>query len=145
SAYINRRQGRYEQSLDEMKEALELDPRDFSVLQQISLTYQGLRRYKETAATLDRVLAMAPKDIATKVWRAWVDLQWRSDPKPLHKTIDGILADNPTSATIVVNQWLDLALAERDPVAAERVLAAMPADGCYDESIPFPNSWCQGL
>ena len=21
----------------------------------------------------------------------------------------------------------------------------MPTDGCYDENIPFPNSWCQGL
>jgi tetratricopeptide (TPR) repeat protein len=21
----------------------------------------------------------------------------------------------------------------------------MPADGCYDENIPFPNSWCEGL
>src|SRR4030095_3993508 len=31
--------------------------------------------------------------------------------------------------------------------AAERALAAMPADGggCYAENIPFPNSWCEGL
>jgi tetratricopeptide (TPR) repeat protein len=21
----------------------------------------------------------------------------------------------------------------------------MPSDGCYEENIPFPNSWCQGL
>ncbi len=145
SAYIDRRQGHWEKSLEEMKDALELDPRDFSVLQQISLTYQVLRRYKEAAATLDRVLAIAPKDIATKVRRAWVDLQWRSDPKPLHKTIEAILTENPNAAPVVVNQWLDLALGERDPVAAERALAVMPADGCYDENIPFPNSWCEGL
>ena len=145
SAYIDRRQGNWEKSLKEMKHALELDPRDFSVLQQISLTYQVLRRYKEAAATLDRVLAIAPQDIATKVRRAWVDLQWRSDPKPLHTTIEAILAQDPNAAPVVVNQWLDLALGERDPVAAERALAAMPADGCYDESIPFPNSWCEGL
>jgi tetratricopeptide (TPR) repeat protein len=24
-------------------------------------------------------------------------------------------------------------------------LAAMPEDGCYDENIPFPNGWCEGL
>src|SRR5206468_10808750 len=84
SGFIDRRQGHWEKALEEMKQALELDPRDFSILQQISLTYQGLRRYKETADTLDRVLAIAPKDIMTKVRRAWVDLQWRSDSKPLH-------------------------------------------------------------
>src|SRR5205807_7677315 len=53
SGYIDRRQGHMEKSLEEMKQALELDPRDFSILQQVSLTYQLLRRYKETAATLD--------------------------------------------------------------------------------------------
>ena len=54
SGYIYRRQGRWEKSLEEMNKALELDPQNFSILQQISLTYQALRRYKEMAATLDQ-------------------------------------------------------------------------------------------
>jgi tetratricopeptide (TPR) repeat protein len=145
ASFVDRRQGNWEKSLEEMKQALELDPRNFSILQQISLTYQGLRRYKEAAVTLDRVLALAPKDIPSQVRRAWVDLQWRSDPKPLRATIETILAQDPDAAPVVVNQWLDLALSERDPVAAERALAAMPAGGCYDENIPFPNGWCEGL
>jgi serine/threonine-protein kinase len=145
AGYIDRRQGHMEKSLEEMKQALELDPRDFSILQQISLTYQLLRRYKETAATLDRVLAIAPNDIPTRVRRAWVDFQWRADPRPLHATIETILDQNPNAAPVLVNQWLDLALGERDPAAAERALAAMPTDGCYDENIPFPNTWCEGL
>ena len=145
AGYIDRRQGHMEKSLEEMKQALELDPRDLSILQQISLTYQLLRRYEETAATLDRVLAIAPNDIPTRVRRAWVDFQWRADPRPLHATIETILAKDPSAAPILVNQWLDLALCERDPAAAERALAAIPTDGCYDENIPFPNSWCEGL
>jgi tetratricopeptide (TPR) repeat protein len=145
SGYIDRRQGHMEKSLDEMKQALELDPRDFSILQQVSLTYQLLRRYKETAATLDRVLAMAPNDVPTRVRRAWIDLQWRADPKPLHTTIETVLAQDPNAAPVVVIQWLDLALGEQDPAAAQRALAAMPTDGCYNENIPFPNTWCEGL
>jgi len=145
AGYIDRRQGHMEKSLEEMKQALELDPRDFSILQQISITYQLLRRYPETAATLDRVLAMAPNDVPSRVRRAAVDLQWRADPKPLHATIDAILAEDPNSAPIIVNQWLDLAWGERDPAAGERALAAMPTDGCYDENIPFPNTWCEGI
>jgi tetratricopeptide (TPR) repeat protein len=145
AGYIDRRQGHMEKSLEEMKQALELDPRDFSILQQISLTYQLLRRYEETAATLNRVLAIAPNDIPTRVRRAWVDFQWRADPKPLHAAIETILAQDPTAAPVLVNQWLDLALGERDPAAAERALAAMPTDGCYDENIPFPNGWCEGI
>src|SRR5436190_3908753 len=145
AGYINRRQGHWQESLDQMKQALELDPHNLSILQQTSLTYQALRRYKETVATLDTVLAIAPKDIAIKVWRAWVELQWRADPSPLHATIETALTQDPKAAPYIVLQWLDLALSERDPSAAERVLAAMPTGGCYDENIPFPDSWCRGL
>jgi TolB-like protein len=147
AAYIDRRQGHWEKGLEEMKQALVLDPRNFSILQQISFTYEALHRYKEMADTLDRVLAMAPKDIPGRVRRAWVDLQWRANSKPLHATIETILAEEPNAAPVLVVEWLLLALRERDPVAAERALAAMPpgGGGCYEESIPFPNSWCEGL
>jgi TolB-like protein len=147
AGYIDRRQGHWEKSLEEMKQALELDPRNFSILQQISLTYEGLRRYKEMAATLDRALAIAPKDILSRVRRASVDLQWRADTKPQHAAIQMILAEDPNAAPVLVDQWLRLAVRERDPVATEGALAGMPADGggCYDENVPFPNGWCEGL
>ena len=145
SAYIDRRQGRWEKSLEEMKQALELDPHNFSILQQISLTYEALRRYKEMAATLDHVLAIAPKDIPSRVRRAWVDLEWRADPKPLHNTIETILSEEPNAAPVLVNHWLFLALRERDPAAAQRALDAMPEGGCNEESIPFPCTWWKGL
>jgi tetratricopeptide (TPR) repeat protein len=145
AGYIDRRQGRWEKSLEEMKQALEWDPRNFSILQQISVTYEGLHRYKEMAAALDRVLAIAPNDIPSRVRRAWTDLEWRADPKPLHTAIETILAEDPNAAPVLVDQWLGLALRERDPAAAERALAVMPTGGCNDENIPFPNSWCEGV
>jgi TolB-like protein/Flp pilus assembly protein TadD/tRNA A-37 threonylcarbamoyl transferase component Bud32 len=145
AGYIDRRQGHWENALTEIKQAQELDPRNSSILQQISLTYQALRRYKETAATLDAVLAIDPKDVGTKVQRAWVDLQWRSDPKPLRTAIETVLAEDPNAAPIIAIVWLQLALSERDPAAGEHALAAMPMGGCRDENIAFPKSWCQGL
>jgi TolB-like protein/tRNA A-37 threonylcarbamoyl transferase component Bud32 len=145
AAYIYRRQGDWEKSLEQMKEALELDPRNFSILQQISATYEALRRYKEMAETLDRALTITPKDIPSRVRRALVDLESQANPKPLHTTIESILAEDPNAAPLLVDQWLFLALRERDPTAAQRALSVMPDDGCYDENIPFPNSWCEGL
>lgn len=145
TGYIDRRQGRWEKSLEEMNHALELNPRDFSILQQISLTYEALRRYKEMRATLDRVLAIAPKDIPSRVRRAWIDFEEHADPKPLHTAIDTILIEDATAAPVLVSQWLLLALLERDPIAAQRALSSMNGGGCYDENIPFPNGWCDGL
>ena len=145
AGYIERRQGNWDKSLDEMKQALKLDPRNFSILQQISLSYEALHRYGEMAATLDGALAIAPKDVSSRVRRAWVDAESRADSKSMHTAIEAVLADDPTAAPVIVNWWLDLALRERDPAAAERAVAAMPVGGCYEENIPFPNAWCEGL
>ena len=79
AGYINRRQGQWEKSLEEMKQALELDPRNFSILQQLSVTYEALRHYKEMAETLDRALVIAPKDIPSRIRRASVDLESHAD------------------------------------------------------------------
>jgi tetratricopeptide (TPR) repeat protein len=145
AAYIDRRQGRWEDSIRNFEHASELDPRSLTILQQLSLNYEMLRRYNEMSTTLDRALTLAPNDVSLRTQRAGVALSWRADPKPLHATIQAILAENPNAASLIADQWLPLALCERDPAAAERALAAMPPGGCQDGAIPFPNSWCEGL
>jgi len=145
AAYIDRRQGRWEESTRNFERASELDPRNVFILQQLSLNYELLRRYADMTAVLDRALTIAPNGVALRTQRAGVALNWRADPKPLHTTIQTILAENPNAAPLLADQWLPLALYERDPAAAERALAAMPPGGCLDAGIPFPNTWCNGL
>ena len=144
-AYIDRRQGRWEDSIQNFERAAELDPRNATVLQQLSLMYEYLRRYADAIAVLDRARAIAPNDVALKTQRAGVALSWRADPKPLHAAIQTILAENPNATRLVADEWLQLALNERDSAAAERALAAISPGGCHDGAIPFPNSWCEGL
>jgi TolB-like protein/Flp pilus assembly protein TadD len=145
AAYIDRRQGRWEKSLEEIGQALELNPRDFSVLQQIALTYEALGRYKEMAATLDRVLSIAPSDVPSRVRRALVDLENRGEAKPFHTTVNTILAEDGNAALGFVNPWLLVVLRENDSAAVEHALSNMNEGGCFDENIPFPNDWCEGL
>jgi TolB-like protein/class 3 adenylate cyclase/Tfp pilus assembly protein PilF len=145
AAYIDRRQGRWEESTRNFEHASELDPRNVAILQQLSLNYENLRRYADVAATLDRALMLAPKDVALRTQRAGVTLSSHADPKPLHTAIQMILDENPNAAQILAGEWLRLALYERDSVAAERALAAMPPGGCYDAGIPLPNTCCEGL
>lgn len=145
AGYIDRRQGRWEKALEEMTQALELNPRDFSVLQQIALTYEALGRYNEMASTLDRVLSLSPKDVPSRVRRALVDLESRADAKAFETTIDAILADDPNAALGFVNPWLLAVLREHDSGGVQRALSNLGKGGCFDEYIPFPNGWCEGL
>jgi TolB-like protein/class 3 adenylate cyclase/lipopolysaccharide biosynthesis regulator YciM len=145
AGYIDRRQNRWDDSTQELEQALDLDPRNLFILQQLSFNYQYLRRYKEMAAILDRVVAITPGDVATRVQRAFVEFLWRGDLRPLHASINSVVAKDPKAAVLISDKWLFLALCERDSAAAERALSTLATDGCKDEGIPFPQSWCEGL
>ena len=144
AGYIDRRQGRWLESLKEITQALELNPQDFSVLQQIALTYEALGRYKEMAATLDRVLAISPKDVPSRVRRALVDLEGHADPQAFHTAVDAILTEDANASLCFVNPWLFLILRAPDPTVTQRALFNMTECGCFDESVPFPSGWCEG-
>ena len=146
AGYIDRRQGRWEESTHNMERALELDPQNLLVLQQMSLTYENLRRYADMAAVLDRALALAPDQISLRVQRAAVDLDWHANSKPLHAAIDSILTEKLDLVRVVAEPWLYLALCERDAGAAARAVSVMSADdGCDRDGIPFPLAWCKGV
>ena len=143
TGYIDRRQGRWDKATHNMERAVELDPQNFFTLQQIAITYTMLRRYADAAATLDRAVALAPKDVSVRVQRAAVDIEWRADTKPLHSTIQAIIANEPAAIKLVVDQWLVLALWEQDSSAAGRALWLLDAHGCHGD-MPFPRAWCEG-
>src|SRR5438477_1249338 len=122
---MDRRQGRWEESVHNLEKALQFDPRNLYFFHQMSLTYHCLRRYEQMAAMLDRALEVKPGDVATKAARARADLDWHADTKPLHTTIDAILAEDPSAAPSIATSWLILALCERDLAAADRALVAL--------------------
>jgi len=141
--HIDRLQGRWNESVRNFDEALELDPRNLLTLRQLSLAYLFMRRLAESAATVDRAVALAPQDDELRAYRASIDLDWRADPKPLHKTLEAMINQNLTGSTDWGESWLDLALRERDPVATGRALAAI-GDGFHRGGLYFSRSFMEG-
>jgi TolB-like protein/Tfp pilus assembly protein PilF len=144
TGYIDRRQGLWNESARSLQRALELDPRNFFMLQQIALSYQEFRQFGAMAAALDRALKLIPRDVDTRVTRALVDLEWKADPRPLDEIIRKTLAEDPAKAPDLAAQWFYVALCQRDPVAVAQALAAIPASGTSVD-LNFPRSWCEGL
>ena len=120
--YIQRRQGRWEESTRNLERAIDLDPRNFYLLQQIAISYGLLRRYADEISVLRRASAIEPDDVNTKVALAAVQFHWKADTRPLHQTIDSIRATNPGALPNVANDWLSCALAERDVTEATNAL-----------------------
>jgi TolB-like protein/Tfp pilus assembly protein PilF len=147
TGYIDRRQGRHKEGLENLERASELDPRNFEILQQIALSYGMFRRYPEMAAILDRALAILPADVAmdTRVARAQVNLNWQADTRPLHAVMEEIFAKNAAAAEGVADNWLYLALCERDAVSANRALAALGNNTFGPDVILFSHKFGEGL
>jgi serine/threonine-protein kinase len=146
TGYILRRRGQQEEGLQNLQRAVELDPRNFFTLQQIAVSYQQLGRYAEAIAALDRALAIVPDNIETRASREQYYVFWKGDTRPLHQTIDAILAQGSGAIVRAASGWFFCALAERDPAAAERALVALGDNPCWNEGvINLSRSFGEGL
>jgi TolB-like protein/Flp pilus assembly protein TadD/predicted Ser/Thr protein kinase len=145
TGFIQRRQGRWEESTRNLERALELDPRNVSTLDNIADSYAYLRRYAEQKSKLDRILAIEPNDVLAKVGRAGVELDWKADTGPLRQLIDDIRATNPAAMPQIAPSWLDCALAERDPAAAKEALLAADEISLGADAVRFPRPFVEGV
>jgi TolB-like protein/Tfp pilus assembly protein PilF len=145
AGYIDRRQGRWDESIKNLERAVELDPRNTNVLQQLANSYLCLRRYADAERVLDRAIAVDPKDSNTRAFRSGIELRWHADPRPLRSTIETIITADPSEGKNIAQLWLEGSLCARDFEGATRALAALPIAGCYEDRIPLPRAWCEGV
>src|SRR5947208_4618460 len=143
--FIDRRQSRWAESTKNLERAIELDPQNGAFLKQLADSYVCLRQYADAERALDRAIAVAPKDSNMRAYRAAIELYWHADPHPLSSTIRTIIAKDSREGKNIAQLWLEVALCEDDFDGARRALAALPMAGCYDDFIPFPRSWCEGV
>ena len=143
--FIDRRQGRWDESTKNLERAIELDPQNGDFLKQLADSYVCLRRYADAERVLNRGVAVDPKDTNMRAYRAAIELYWHADPLPLHSTVQAILTEDPGEGKNIAQLWLQGSLCERDVDGAARALAALPLAGCYDDAIPFPRAWCEGV
>src|SRR5437016_416138 len=146
TGFIQRRQGRWEESIRNLERALELDPRNVNTLDNLGDSYAALRRYAEQKSKLDRILAIEPNDVPVKVERELVEPNLKPDTRPLHQLIDEIQATNPAAMPKIVPWRLACALFERDVAAAkEALLAAGEESPLGSDAVHFPRPFVEGV
>jgi TolB-like protein/predicted Ser/Thr protein kinase/Flp pilus assembly protein TadD len=145
--YIERRRpgGNQEEALRNLERALSLDPRNLLVLQQTAISYDLLRRYRDELAAWDRVLAIEPNDVDTKVARAFVQFDWKADIRPLRQLIEEIRLNDPVAIKSVADGWLICALAERNSVAAATALEALGEHTFINGAIKLSSTFGKGV
>ncbi len=125
AGFIDRRAGKWDESLQELNQAIARDPRNIFLMQQTALSYQDLRRYAEMAALLDRALSIDQGRTETQLARAQVELHWHANTKPLHDVIQRVITLDPSAAHVVAENWANLAICERDAGALDQAVRAL--------------------
>jgi len=143
--YIQRRQGRWQDSTQNLERSGNLDPRNTETLQQIALSYGVLRRYAEEKSVLDRALAIEPNDVSTKVALAAIQFHWKADTRSLHQTIDSLGAAKAGALSSAADEGLSCALAERDVAAAKNVLNTIGDTPLTDYSVHLDRPIIEGV
>ena len=145
TGFIARRQGQWERCINNLERASELDPQNVFLFQQITTTHVQLRRYADAARTLERALAIAPKDATTRVARALIELDWRAETQPAYEVIQELVAEDPSAVDAIAEQWLYLALCRRDAAEMARALASITPEGIVPVNVRMPRSFCEGI
>ena len=145
---IQRRQGHWEESTQNLERAVQLNPRDSeTLLLGVAGNYWMCRRYAEAKPWAARVLAFEPNNSFTKVFLAYVDFDWKADSQPLHQTIDSIRATNPAAGPSIAHFWLVCVLAERDAAAAKDALMAFGEEAVSfaPDNVRFNRPFAEGV
>jgi TolB-like protein/tetratricopeptide (TPR) repeat protein/tRNA A-37 threonylcarbamoyl transferase component Bud32 len=107
-AVIEQRLGRWEASLEHLRQAATLDPRSARTAERLAVTLLWLRRYSEVAEASDRALALAPANLTALQQKVMVFLAQGDLPQARAVLRDALKAAEPTAVVAYMALYLDL-------------------------------------
>jgi len=145
TSWIDRRQGQWEEAVKNQEKAAELDPRNSKILNALTVLYDVLRKYDQEEAVFDRAIAANPSSTAYfQMMRAEIELE-KGNIGTARSGLDSLPAGyDPDGA--VTSTRISLALYERDPAAAAKILAASKLEELVGGTGSLlPRSWFEAL
>jgi tetratricopeptide (TPR) repeat protein len=122
-AAIKRRQGKWEQSLEEYERVERLDPQNPNTVRELIFTNTAMHRWPEAARWVEQLRAMVPASIVMKIQSGYVDFWWKGDTALLKSILNQVSPDVDPDGAVSSVRW-DVAMLDRDYAAARRAIEA---------------------
>lgn len=136
-AYVERRQGKFEDSVRHLKNVLELDPRNLEVPMELGFVLTRLRRYKESDKYADRTLDLDSDQVYV------YGLKWGNTifPNGDLKKARSVLEKMPEKEPVFYNwNWLRQEILERNYTVAQDRLDHASVDVFQEELRYVPKT-----
>jgi len=85
--FVQRRQGKFQQAVTNLKKASELDPLSSDKAEELAMTYRVMRKYAEAVYYIDRAISLAPDWPVAYSDKAWLCLLSEGDIKKARKVL----------------------------------------------------------
>jgi len=124
--FIQRRQGKWEESIQTLKNVFKLNPRSYGLASQLGLTYVFLRRYEEAEEWFDRALSINPNFFQVRLSKAEVSLFLNGSIEEIR----AVLETNP-QLNLTGLWWFTVFMYERNYQEALKQLDSFAYDSFY--------------
>ncbi len=124
--FVRRRQGKFDEALENMKKAAELNSRYAVIFQQIGVTYDLLRDYPEAERSYDRAMSLAPDWLPPSVNKAWLYVSWQGDTEKARATFEEVSHGIGTGESLLF-RWILIDILEKKYQEALDRLSSLPA------------------
>jgi TolB-like protein/class 3 adenylate cyclase/cytochrome c-type biogenesis protein CcmH/NrfG len=143
---IDRRTARWQEAETNFKRAVELDPRNFTVVGEAASTFQHIRRYPEAKRLYEQALSVVPNDPFVSYVLGFNSFAQTGDAADLRKPLQLIAQQGPEAARGVAFPLLICSWMERDQSESEKALALIPAEGIANsmDEASVPREFCVG-
>jgi serine/threonine protein kinase/Flp pilus assembly protein TadD len=105
---IQRRQGRWEQAVANIKKAAELDPRSNKMAAELAFTYEVIRKYPEAEYYFDRAISLAPDWPVAYSGKAWLYIYSEGNTKKARKVLQEATGKADVSQLVLDLVGLDI-------------------------------------
>jgi len=143
-AFMDRRQGHFQEAVKGLKAALELDPQNPEPLEDLAFTLWAMRQFREAGEVYDRLISLVPDQPSLKIEKLeFVTFMETGDVTELQAAIDALHTSTPTDREIV-SMSLMVALLKRDWSRAAELVDKLAKNGGEDNgnfgfaAVPVP-------
>jgi serine/threonine protein kinase/tetratricopeptide (TPR) repeat protein len=141
-AGIQRRQGRWRESLATYQRAQDLDPRNRQIMILAAIDHLLVRDWPGARACYNRALEIAPDSAHARVGLASLEVFQNGNPTAGRKILQNIPAGIDPDGVVTGARW-DLAMMARDFASAEKILTDFPQED-FPKAGDAPKTYYQG-
>lgn len=136
-AFVERRQGKFEDSIRHFKQAIELDPRNPDMYTEIGSTLTRMRQYQDAETYLNKGIQLGPQQVYIYGMKRRNSLLWKGDLMECRKILEAMPQKEPAFYNAF---WLSQEIAERKYEAALDRLNRITIEVFQEEANFTPKS-----